>query len=115
MLVAYVHHETALRRPNEDGSSRIAGLEASAKHGNKDAIAALTPPEFPDALSYLYDAFYAVSAGRGEGMNGPAALSYPDVESWSRLTTQSLEAHEIEALFTVDRAFRAALREPEDE
>lgn len=52
--------------------------------------------------------FFELSGARADGFNGPAAITFPDIESWSRLTARRLSRFEIELLLAVDKEFRAA-------
>lgn len=110
MLVAYVAHEARTHRPASDGASTRAHLEAAAAKGNVDAMKALHGPAFPDAVAYLYRWFGELSASRPEGMAGIAPLTYAQIESWSRLTGQCPEPHEVSALLEIDLAYRVAMR-----
>lgn len=60
----------------------------------------------PDALAYLWEWFIELSAARGASMSGLAAITYRDVEAWSRLTGRVLDQLELSAIMHLDVAFR---------
>lgn len=77
-----------------------------ARHSNpkvrEQGIALLSGPECPEELDYLWLWFLEISAGRGEGMNGEASLSYASIDAWSRLTDTEIAPHEVHAIFALD-------------
>lgn len=106
----YVSHHAAANRPSSDGTTQRAHWEASARRGNPDALARLEGPRFPDALAYLHEWFVELSAARGEGVHGPAAITYQDIDAWARLMDRQPEPHEVAALTELDRAYRNGWR-----
>lgn len=69
-------------------------------------LALLSGPELPEDLEYLWNWYCEISAGRGEGMNGPAPLSYVSIDAWSRLTDTEIAPHEVRAIFWLDAISR---------
>lgn len=88
------------------GGSLRANLEVAASHGNAAAIQQLTPPPFPDALAYLWDWFSELAAGLGEGLHGPASLTWVALDAWARRTGTAPRPDEVKALFTLDAVTR---------
>lgn len=107
--MAYVTFHATLDRLAPDGVSDRAHLEMAAAHGNAVAVRRLVGPEFPDALSYLHRWFGELSSVRGCAMSGIAPITYADIDAWSRLTRQTPEPHEVQAIIELDAAFRLAL------
>ena len=68
--------------------------------------ALLKGPEFPDALSYLWEWYLMLRMGLGEGPNGIAALSWVSLDAWARQSGNRPEPHEVGALFYLDTASR---------
>lgn len=81
-----------------------------ARHDNPTVaargLAFLTGPELPDEIEYLWNWYCEISAGRGEGMNGAASLTYTSIEAWSRLTDTAIAPHEVRAIFELDQVMR---------
>lgn len=63
----------------------------------------LAPLPIPDEVRGLYEAFFSLSAARRSGF-GPGALTFTDIESWSRLTGVALTPWELETLIVMDAA-----------
>lgn len=101
-------------RTEKSGANRRASLEASARHGNPEAIAALVEPEFPDAIEYIWDDFMELNGMRSEGMNGVAGFTPEMIAAWLHIFDHHREPHELKALFEVDSAFRDGMRAPVD-
>jgi len=98
----------------EEGSTQQAHLEMAARMGHPGAEWAkrqLEEPEFPEELAYLWDWHTELSLARGEGFSGAAALTYTDIEAWTRLMDTHPEPHEVQALLILD----AAIRHPGDD
>ncbi len=93
-------------------------LAASAARGNPVAIKALAEPEIPEAIEYLLDWSRELVGHSGEGVNGPAALSWDTLDAWARRTGRNPTDAECRALMLLDTAIRHpeivdAMREPE--
>lgn len=115
-MLAYVAHHAAADRVLADGTTQRVWWEASAKAGNREARAALVPPRFPQAISYLHRWFCELSAARGAGMSGPLPITHVGIDAWSRLMEIRPFPHEVAALFAMDSAWLHALRDaPKDE
>jgi hypothetical protein len=63
----------------------------------------LTPPPIPTEVRGLYEVFYTLSAARRSGF-GACALTFTDIESWSRLSGVDLTPWELETLIAMDAA-----------
>lgn len=98
--------EAELATPDNDGTPLRAYLEASAKRGDQLARAKLTPPPTPHAVSYLSEWFRELSIARGEGLSGPAPITYLHIDAWARLTDRRPAPHEVRALIALDHVWR---------
>lgn len=56
----------------------------------------------PEELKYLWRWFVELNQGRGNSGFGPCALSYLEIEAWSRLNRVVLMPHELKALKQLD-------------
>lgn len=108
-LLDYVRWDAGLRQSDKDGVPHRAYVEASAKRGNPEAIAALEGPPFPEAVEYLWEWAGELVGRSGVGMEGYAPLSFATVESWARLTHRHPTPDDVHALFMLD----AVMRHPE--
>lgn len=70
-------------------------------------------PELPRDLAYLWRMFARLHRARQSTGMGPGYLTFPDIESYSRLFRVSLTPWEVEAIKAVDAEFMAAQFEPE--
>jgi hypothetical protein len=104
--MTYARFHAAMMHTEQDGAPRRAHLEASARAGNAFAIEALREPQFPDALSYLWEWCLEIRQGLGAGMDGLAALTWVALDAWARRTRREPEPHEVQALFALDGALR---------
>jgi hypothetical protein len=77
-------------------------LEVAAERGNQTAIKALTGPDFPLALDYVWQWHIQLTRGVGEGMNGAAALTWMVFDAWARWTHAQPYPNEVFALFDLD-------------
>lgn len=96
------------------GPEGIAHWERSARRGNSDAIAKLTPPPFPDAVDYLYDWFNELSARRPLAMHGVSPITHEGIKAWRENMDLHPEPHEVEAILRMDTVWRNALREDDE-
>lgn len=88
-----------------------ATLEASARSGNPDALAALVEPECPDVCWHLVEWARDLCGRSGEGMSGAAPLSYATLRDWrAEMGIRPLSPLEVRGLFALD----AAMRHPEE-
>jgi hypothetical protein len=101
-----LRHEARLAVKEKDGSTRRAHLEHAAKRGVATAMAALTPPPYPDAVAYLEDWTWQVHGRSGVSMDGLAPLSYGTVADWAALTGRDPTPEEVEALMQLDVVLR---------
>ena len=102
-----------MHKRTEEGSTQRAHLEMAARMGHAGAERAkqqLKEPPFPEELAYLWEWLMELSLARGEGWSGAAAISYSDIEAWTRLMDTHPEPHDVQALLVLD----AAMRNPGD-
>lgn len=70
------------------------------------AVAA-PPPELPWELAHLWTAFLQLNQARGSNGFGPSALSFCEIEAWTRLMRWELRPWEVETLQRLDASFLA--------
>lgn len=104
--MAYVRHEAALDKRDDKGVSLRATLELRAAQGSQQAIADLTPPDYPEHLAYLLGWSQELVGRSGVGMSGFAPLSWSELQAWARLTDRTPSPEECDALMALDAAFR---------
>ena len=66
---------------------------------------ALQGTEFPELLSYVWAAFLLLNQGRGQGFNGPLALSFQDILAWQQLTNEYLLPWEVSTIKRLDAVY----------
>lgn len=89
-------------------------MREKARRGDANAERELTGPECPEEIRYLVDWSDELRGRSGVGMDGPAPLSFPAIESWARVLRIRPEPHEIRALLMLDDVMRNPT-EPKDE
>jgi len=100
--------------PDKDGTTRRAHLTKARTAIEKRT--GVTPtggdfaplderPAVPACLAHLLPLFGELSAARGTGMNGPLAVSYSELEAYTRLMGIDIEPLEVQALRAMDTAF----------
>lgn len=86
----------------------IRHVEALARAGDEEEIARLervsSPPE---GTGPIWGVFADLHRCRGSTGMGPAAIGYRDIQAWMVVTGDRLEAWELRAVLTADRAFMA--------
>lgn len=103
----WVAWDATLSKPDDKGVPARAHLQFAADRGSARALQEITPPcEFPEELAYLRGWFMELHRTRGHDMGGALPLAYPMIESWARLSGRSPAPHEVEALFSLDGAYR---------
>lgn len=65
----------------------------------------LSGPALPPAGLYLWGWFHELSNARGSGGFGAAAISYPDILAWSRLTGRRPAPWEVDVIKALDVAY----------
>lgn len=65
----------------------------------------LDGPDLPPEGEYLWGWFLGLAGRRGTGAMGPAALTYPDLDAWARLTGRRPAPWEIRVLCRLDDAW----------
>lgn len=61
-------------------------------------------PRVPEAGILLWNAFLELDATRTYGTNGPAPISYVEIETWARLNGYHLGRHHVAILRAMDSA-----------
>ena len=72
---------------------------------------ALTGPEIPDEVAYLWQWFCELDLARRYGKLGPDPISYSEIGAWAALTDRQPLPHEVEALVMIDLAMRSVAAE----
>lgn len=96
-MIEAVAHEGRMRELQDGGKPARVHMENLVRQGRKTQDE-LDGPPVPDALEYLYRWLMELDRARDFGMSGPKLFTYPQVESWARLTGRDPEPHEVEAL-----------------
>ncbi len=65
-------------------------------------------PDWPEAVDYLWDAFWDISTDRQDGPNGPQPLGSVLIKSWCDLTGTALLSEDVDIIRAMDRAFLSA-------
>ncbi|MGX5719928.1 phage tail assembly chaperone [Shinella zoogloeoides] len=71
--------------------------------------ALIQEPEIPEEGEHLWEWFWHLSGRRMQGMDGPLALTYPEIRSWSEMTGEVLLREEMAVLIGMDDAYLSAL------
>jgi hypothetical protein len=109
--VEYVAWETKLNTPDKDGVTLRSMQEERLRRNLPGAREALEGPMFPLDMEHIYLWNQELFGRSGIGMSGVAPLSYGAISDWSRLTGNSPEPDEIQALLRLDAVMR---HPPED-
>ena len=109
----YARHEAEMRQSADDGADTRAHLEAAARKGSAEAIAALRGPEFPEELEYLWGWVMELHGRSGVGMAGLAPLTYSTIAAWSELTGAEPGPLDVEALMALDAVLLSGSRPKE--
>jgi hypothetical protein len=106
--MAFVAHDIALNVPLKDGSTRRANLEVALERYDSPAARRelLEGPQCPPHLGYLVEHARRLVGHSGVGMNGPAPLTWPALESYSRQQGWEFAPWEQDALMRLDVALR---------
>lgn len=73
--------------------------------------ARIEEPEIPAAGEHLWQWFWEIGSGRGPGGFGPEALSYQEIDAWTRLTGWNLTSWEVSAIKMMDQAYLRGVSE----
>lgn len=99
----------ALDAPGPDGTTRReALLQVEKASGHRPS--GLDTPRPPEGTEYLLALFAEIRAGASDGFSG-ARITWRDLLAYRDLTGVALDAFEIEALYALDEAVRAAQEE----
>lgn len=108
-----------MRLTDEHGKSRFETLRLFEKRTGK-RHPDLDGPECDGALLYLYGWWRELDDARSGGFNGPAPISYAEMQAWAQLTQREPSADEVHVLRRLDSAYlrmystEAAKRAPKD-
>lgn len=98
--------EAQMAKPADDGQPTRAHLTAAAQRGSPFARKTLMPPEIPLVVEYLWDWFTDLRRGLGEGLSGPAPVTWTAIAHWKHRCGVVLEWYEEDALLSLDAAAR---------
>jgi hypothetical protein len=106
-----------MEAPAEKGgkTSVRANLQRLVNLGRKDLLKQLEGPDFPIELGYLWEWFLEIRSAPRMTMEGAAALSWSDIDTWARLTDREVSPQEVNGLIALDYAFRNPPKEEEEE
>ena len=105
------------------GTSKRQSLESAREQLRKQGRSAeelevmfkeLQPVEIEKGTEHLLMVFAALSASRGEGINGPCAITYVEMKTYCDLMDEQLSPWEIETLREMDRAFLAEVTKKQE-
>ena len=77
---------------------------ARARRGRGTTTKAPAPPKLPTEALRIWMAFIDLHRTRS-GEWGARAITYTEIDAWSRITGTTLDAWELDALIAVDSAF----------
>lgn len=63
-------------------------------------------PPFPEGAEYLWRWFAELDNDRGDTGDGPAPITYQDIEAWARLTGRKPRPWEVGVIKALDTAAR---------
>lgn len=87
-------------------------LERVRSQEKREEIEAdLMGPPLPLAGAYLFGWFIELSNARGPGALGPAPITYPDIDAWSRLTRRAPAPWEVRVIKALDGAYLRVMGE----
>jgi len=96
-----VRRAVRLETPRKDGTTLRQHLSQAEFATGLQIIEEPDPPH--DGL-HLWSWFWELDGARGEGMSGPLAISFSDIDAWARLTRSNPEPWEVQALKKMDAA-----------
>jgi hypothetical protein len=108
-LAGYVRHAFGLEELQHDQRPLRAHLAPLAKRGDRDALALLRAPLYPERCSHLIGWFFELHGRRSMGQYGPAPLSWADLYAWACLTGRKPTPWELRVLGRIDAAYFATL------
>lgn len=75
----------------------------------------LIVPPFPEPIRPLWNKFLSLHEGRTYGINGVNPISYVDMDAWMRVTGNSLDSWEVDAIMKIDKAWIKAYTNEDEE
>lgn len=106
-----MRHAFGLEEPQHDQRPLRAHLAPLARRGNRDALALLRPPAYPERCAHVVGWFFELHSRRSVGQYGPAALSWVDIHAWASLTGRRPTPWELQVIGRLDAAYFAMLNE----
>lgn len=104
-----MRHAFGLAEPQHDKRPLSAHLAPLARRGDRDALAMLRAPLYPERCAHVLGWFFELHSRRSVGQWGPAALSWVDLHAWASLTGRRPSAWELRVIGRLDAAYFAAL------
>lgn len=71
--------------------------------------ALIQEPEVPEEGEHLWEWFWHLSGRRMQGMDGPLALTYPEIRAWSEMTGEIVLREEVAVILSMDDGYLGAL------
>lgn len=66
-------------------------------------------PDIPEEGEHLWEWFWRLSGRRVQGMDGPLALTYPEIRAWSEMTGEIVLREEVAVILSMDDGYLGAL------
>lgn len=96
--------------PDKQGITKrehLLQVEKSTKRKPKDLE---NPHEFPRLLSHVWSFFCELQSARTAGFSGANPLSYSEIESWCRLSGNSLTPYDVAVIKQLDNTYMKAIK-----
>lgn len=71
--------------------------------------ALIQEPDIPEEGEHLWEWFWHLSSRRGQGMDGPMALTYAELVAWSEIAGEIILREEITIIVGMDDSYLSAL------
>jgi hypothetical protein len=104
-----VRHAFGLEELQHDQRPLRAHLAPLAKRGDRDALALLQAPRYPERYAHVIGWFFEIHSRRSVGQYGPASLSWLDIHAWASLTGRKPSPWELRVIGRLDATYFAAL------
>lgn len=66
-------------------------------------------PDIPEEGEHLWEWFWHLSRRRGQGMDGPLALTYDEIRAWSEMAGEIVLREEVAVILSMDDGYLGAL------
>jgi hypothetical protein len=109
-LIWWAEHQFELMRPLPEGGTQADAVRQYKRATGRDHPDGVPPVELPHEISYLWNWFWELNAGRAIGGMG-TMLSIPPTEilAWCRLRGLELRDWEFAILQAIDATFLKAV------